>query len=101
MGANTVPDWAKKGWDDLHDLEDFLRQYVDKTGDIIDRNRVHVAGFSQGGFLTFNLLCKASDLICSIAPLGMPASGHYVGGPYHGLVLDPSSRGHSNCWMDG
>jgi len=30
-------------------------------------------GFSQGGFATWNLLCLASDVICSAAPLA--ASG--------------------------
>merc|ERR1711904_396237 len=71
-------DWSSGGpagsyqWDDLHKLEAFLRgaAKVFKRERILDDNKVHVAGFSQGGFLTFNLLCRASDLICSIAPLG-------------------------------
>ena len=35
----------------------------------VDTNRVHVLGFSQGGFAAWNMLCRAPSLICSIAPL--------------------------------
>jgi len=99
-------DWSGGGggsgnWDDLHDIESFLRLYVDTEDAMVDRSRVHVSGFSQGGFLTFNLLCRASDLICSIAPLGMPATGKYHGGYWSGMQLMASARGHSNCWIDG
>jgi poly(3-hydroxybutyrate) depolymerase len=48
----------------------------------VDSNRVHLAGFSQGGFATWNLLCGASDLICSAAPLA--ASGLDVWGVGYG-----------------
>ena len=34
-----------------------------------DRRKVHVTGFSQGGFASWNILCNAPDLICSAAPL--------------------------------
>lgn len=99
-------DWSGNGggsgdWDDLHDIESFLRLYVDTEDAMVDRSRVHVAGFSQGGFLTWNLLCRASDLICSIAPLGIPATGKYRGGYLNGHQLMPSAGGHSNCWTDG
>merc|ERR1711939_654981 len=96
-------------WDDLHKLEAFLRGAA-KAFEyqwILDNKRVHVAGFSQGGFLTYNLLCRASDLICSIAPLGMPSAGKFVGGgaakAYYntGYSLDPSAREHKNCFVDG
>ena len=30
---------------------------------------VHVMGYSQGGFASWNLLCLASDVVCSVAPL--------------------------------
>ena len=33
---------------------------------VIDTNRIHVTGFSQGGFMTWELLCQASEKICSI-----------------------------------
>eukprot|EP00927_Polykrikos_kofoidii_P077752 TRINITY_DN74667_c0_g1_i1.p1 TRINITY_DN74667_c0_g1~~TRINITY_DN74667_c0_g1_i1.p1 ORF type:complete len:325 (+),score=37.62 TRINITY_DN74667_c0_g1_i1:85-1059(+) len=35
----------------------------------VDKNRVHVMGFSMGGFASWNILCLASEHICSAAPL--------------------------------
>ena len=34
----------------------------------IDPKRVHVTGFSQGGYMTWRLVCKHSDVIASAAP---------------------------------
>ena len=42
----------------------------------VDRSHVHVSGFSQGSFASFNTLCMAPDLICSIAPVGAPPFGY-------------------------
>lgn len=39
----------------------------------IDSAKVHAMGFSQGGFATWMMLCRASETICSVAPLA--ASG--------------------------
>ena len=38
----------------------------------IDRNRVYMTGFSQGGFISFVAGCKYSDIFAAIAPV----SGH-------------------------
>ena len=35
----------------------------------VEPSRVHVTGFSQGAFATWNILCLASDVVCSAAPL--------------------------------
>jgi polyhydroxybutyrate depolymerase len=35
----------------------------------IDRNRVYASGFSQGGFLSFQLGCRYSDVFAAIAPV--------------------------------
>merc|ERR1712232_943729 len=91
--------WGTKQWDDLHKIEAFLRAAITMLR--VDKRRVHVSGFSQGGFLTFNLLCRASDVICSIAPIGIPSDGKYVGGYWNGYVLDPSARKHKNCFVNG
>jgi len=91
--------WGTKQWDDLHKIEAFLRAAITMLR--VDKRRVHVSGFSQGGFLTFNLLCRASDVICSIAPIGIPSDGKYVGGYLNGYVLDPSARKHKNCFVNG
>ena len=34
----------------------------------IDSKRIHLTGFSRGGFVTWRLLCDASDLFASVAP---------------------------------
>ena len=36
---------------------------------VVDRRRVHVTGFSQGGAMTFRLLCAHADEIASAAPI--------------------------------
>jgi len=41
-----------------------------------DEDKIHVTGFSQGCYLTWSLLCAATDEIASVACLG--ASGHDV-----------------------
>jgi poly(3-hydroxybutyrate) depolymerase len=59
--------WNMSGGDDLT----FLRALVD-TVDAqyhIDRNRVYASGFSQGGFMSFLLGCKYSDVFAAIAPV--------------------------------
>jgi poly(3-hydroxybutyrate) depolymerase len=59
--------WNMNGGDDLT----FLRALVD-TIDAqyhIDRNRVYASGFSQGGFMSFLLGCKYSDVFAAIAPV--------------------------------
>jgi hypothetical protein len=53
-------------------LIDILKKSAE-TDPKIDPNRIHVTGFSQGGFLTWDILCRASDTVCSVAPLA--ASG--------------------------
>merc|ERR1719498_44732 len=93
-------DWSKSGWEDLKNLENFLREAVKVYDKVLDRNRIHVAGFSQGGFLSYNLLCRASDVICSIAPLGIPCDGIYADGYMAGADLTKQMKGHKNCFYD-
>lgn len=40
----------------------------------IDRSRIYVTGFSQGGFISFGAACKYSDVFAAVAPV----SGHAV-----------------------
>lgn len=47
-----------------------------------DRRRVHITGYSLGGFATWNILCKAPDLICSAAPLEASALDTFWGEGY-------------------
>jgi polyhydroxybutyrate depolymerase len=36
----------------------------------VDRKKIHVTGFSRGGFVTWRLLCDHADLFASAAPAG-------------------------------
>jgi polyhydroxybutyrate depolymerase len=52
----------------------------------VDRKRVHVTGFSRGGFVTWRLVCDHADLFASAAPAG---------------ASDGSDRGEITCFSSG
>ncbi len=55
---------------------DFIRQAAQVWR--VDMRRVHVTGFSQGGFMTYWMRCHGSDLFASAAPVsaaGAPCPG--------------------------
>jgi len=63
-------------WADMRGTGDFpfllaVLDTLDKRYSI-DRNRVYMTGFSQGGFISFVAGCKYSDIFAAIAPV----SGH-------------------------
>jgi poly(3-hydroxybutyrate) depolymerase len=65
--------WNMSGGDDLT----FIVAIID-TIDAryhIDRNRVYATGFSQGGFISFLLGCKYSDVFAAIAPVSGMLNG--------------------------
>jgi poly(3-hydroxybutyrate) depolymerase len=65
--------WNMSGGDDLT----FIVSIID-TIDAryhIDRNRVYATGFSQGGFISFLLGCKYSDVFAAIAPVSGMLNG--------------------------
>ena len=41
----------------------------------IDKNRIYSCGFSQGGFMSFQLACRYSDIFAAIAPTSGTVSG--------------------------
>lgn len=50
---------------------DFVRDLADAL--VIDPRRIHVTGFSQGGGMTWRLICDHADFFASAAPLaGLP-----------------------------
>ena len=49
-------------------LVDLVRQFASVFR--VDSKRVHVTGFSRGGFVTWRLLCDHADLFASAAPSG-------------------------------
>lgn len=63
-------------WDDMSGITNFpfflaIIDTLDKRY-TIDRNRIYMTGFSQGGFISFVAGCKYSDVFAAIAPV----SGH-------------------------
>ena len=76
----VYPSALNKSWNITTGGDDltFLRAIVD-TIDVkyhIDRNRVYATGFSMGGFMSFMLGCKYSDVFAAIAPVsGLLPSG--------------------------
>jgi len=97
-------DWSNDSdshgeWNEIENMEAFLRKMVQDYSVIIDAKKIHVAGFSQGAFVAWNLLCRASDLICSIAPTGFNNHGNYDRSILAKIGFKFST--HSNCWVEG
>jgi hypothetical protein len=75
-GLFDLPNWKP---DSDHAL---LQAMLRRARTHFRSTNVHVAGFSQGGFATWRLLCDASDIVCSAAPLS--AAGLENWGPGYG-----------------
>jgi dienelactone hydrolase len=65
-------------WSSANDeaLVTIVRQFM--TAFQIDAAKVHVTGFSRGGFVTWRLLCDHADLFASAAPGAAGSSGGEV-----------------------
>lgn len=61
----VVPSWGIGEHDDV--VWELLLATIDTFA--IDRDRVHVTGFSQGGMMSFRLVCAHADQLASIAPV--------------------------------
>jgi polyhydroxybutyrate depolymerase len=62
-----------EGCDIEHDRDkNFVRALIDELHDQlgIDRSRVYLTGFSNGGLATYHLACELSDRIAAAAPVG-------------------------------
>ena len=64
--ANPSPPQASWGAADEPKVFDFLTRAIAVYG--IDPDRVHMTGFSQGGFMTWRFLCGHADVFASVAP---------------------------------
>jgi poly(3-hydroxybutyrate) depolymerase len=74
----VYPDAINKSWDMTgEDDFNFIMAIIDSVDKKyhIDRNRIYSSGFSQGGFMTFQLACRYSDVFAAIAP----TSGNLTG----------------------
>lgn len=74
----VYPEAINKSWD-MSSENDFtfimaIIDTIDKKYSI-DHNRIYSSGFSQGGFMTFQLACRYSDVFAAIAP----TSGNLTG----------------------
>lgn len=72
--APSGPPWpgSEPGstWSSTNDatLVDMTKQFRDVFR--VDPKKIHVTGFSRGGFMTWRLLCDHADLFASAAPAG-------------------------------
>jgi len=64
--ANPAPPRASWSTSDDALIYDFLTRAIAVYR--IDAHRVHMTGFSQGGFMTWRFLCAHSDVLASVAP---------------------------------
>ncbi|NLD95337.1 MAG: T9SS type A sorting domain-containing protein [Fibrobacter sp.] len=75
----VYPSAINKSWD-LSGANDFnfilaIIDTVDKQYKI-DKSRIYSCGFSQGGFMTFQLACRYSEIFAAIAPTSGNLSGN-------------------------
>ncbi|MBK9030751.1 MAG: hypothetical protein IPL61_05325 [Myxococcales bacterium] len=75
--ANPAPPQASWSPTDDAAVYDFLTRAIAVYA--IDPDRVHMTGFSQGGFMTWRMLCAHADRFASVAP-GAAASNCPTGG---------------------
>jgi poly(hydroxyalkanoate) depolymerase family esterase len=69
---NALPNSSNQQSWDMSGANDFtflmaIIDTIDKKYKI-DRNRIYSCGFSQGGFMSFQLACRYSDIFAAIAP---------------------------------
>jgi polyhydroxybutyrate depolymerase len=86
----VYPDGVEQSWNytrgfpeyDVNPLDDtaFLKTLIDDLSlDLnIDRQRVYVTGFSNGGFMTQRLACEAYDTFAAFAVIGATVTNGFV-----------------------
>lgn len=77
--ANPTPPQASWGASDEPKVYDFLTRAIAVYA--IDPDRVHMTGFSQGGFMTWRFLCSHAELFASVAPAAAASNCAVVGNP--------------------
>ena len=67
-GIDDIPDYATPDFDDVG----FIRELIEvvSTTFSIDLDRVYATGYSNGGFMAYQLACQLSDKITAIASVG-------------------------------
>lgn len=77
--ANPAPPQASWSEADEPKVYDVLTRAIAVYA--IDSARVHMTGFSQGGFMTWRFLCSHADLFASVAPAAAASSCPVIGNP--------------------
>lgn len=77
--ATPAPPQASWSAADEPKVHDFLTRAIAVYA--IDPARVHMTGFSQGGFMTWRFLCAHADLFASVAPAAAASSCPVIGNP--------------------
>lgn len=79
-GYLVLQPWAPEAWWDVpqYALDAQVLALTARVMDVFsaDARRVHITGFSQGGYMTWRMLCRQPELFASYAPLA--ASGENV-----------------------
>lgn len=60
-----APAWTSSKTDDVGLAREIVKKVT--TDYCVDPRRVHNAGFSNGGFMSYRLVCEAADLFASVA----------------------------------
>lgn len=73
LNSSNQPSWDMSGQNDYN----FLLAIIDSVDAKyhIDRSKVYASGFSQGGFMSFQLGCRYADKFAAIAPVSGLLSG--------------------------
>jgi polyhydroxybutyrate depolymerase len=109
---DALPDSANQQSWDMKGANDFafLLAIIDSVDAKyhIDRNRVYASGFSQGGFMSFQLGCRYADKFAAIAPVSglltgacapsRPVPMFLPRGVYHVLVNPKTRNGKSTSF---
>jgi poly(3-hydroxybutyrate) depolymerase len=77
--ANPSPPQASWSADDEPKVFDILTRAIAVYA--IDPDRVHMTGFSQGGFMTWRFLCEHADVFASVAPAAAASNCAVIGNP--------------------
>ena len=77
--ATPAPPQSSWGESDEPKVFDFLTRA--RAVYAIDPDRVHMTGFSQGGFMTWRFLCAHADVFASVAPAAAASNCAVVGNP--------------------
>ena len=77
--AKPAPPQASWSESDDPNVHDFLTRAMAVYA--VDPARVHMTGFSQGGFMTWRFLCSYADLFASVAPAAAASNCPVVGNP--------------------